>query len=69
MNLHEYQAKKLLAAHGVGVPPGSVCATAEEARAVAFKLFAEGHKKVSWAVRNLTFHTFVIRECARDASR
>ena len=46
MNLHEYQAKKLLAAHGVGVPPGSVCATAEEARAVAFKLFAEGHKKV-----------------------
>ena len=46
MNLHEYQAKKLLAARGVAVPPGGVCATAEEARTVALNLFSEGHKKV-----------------------
>lgn len=46
MNLHEYQAKKLLAARGVGVPPGEVCSTADEARSVAFKLFSDGHKKV-----------------------
>jgi succinyl-CoA synthetase beta subunit len=46
MNLHEYQAKKLLAARGVPVPPGDVCATAEEARAVAGKLFTEGYKRV-----------------------
>ena len=46
MNLHEYQAKKLLAARGVAVPPGEVCSTAEEARAVAGKLLAEGYKRV-----------------------
>ncbi len=46
MNLHEYQAKKLLAAHGVAVPPGDVCDTAEEAKATAGKLFAEGYKRV-----------------------
>ena len=46
MNLHEYQSKKLLAARGVGVPPGEVCATAEEARTVAGRLFSEGYKKV-----------------------
>ncbi len=46
MNLHEYQAKKLLAARGVGVPPGGVCSTAEEARGVGGKLFAEGYRKV-----------------------
>jgi len=46
MNLHEYQAKRLLAARGVPVPPGGVCATAEEARSTAGRLFAEGYKKV-----------------------
>ena len=46
MNLHEYQAKKLLAARGVGVPPGEVCTTADEARTVAGRLFSEGYKKV-----------------------
>jgi succinyl-CoA synthetase beta subunit len=46
MNLHEYQAKRLLAARGVAVPPGEVCTTAEEARTVAGKLFADGYKRV-----------------------
>jgi succinyl-CoA synthetase beta subunit len=46
MNLHEYQAKQLLAARGVAVPPGGVCTTAEEARAMAGRLFTEGYKRV-----------------------
>ncbi|SBW09596.1 succinyl-CoA synthetase, beta subunit [uncultured delta proteobacterium] len=35
MNIHEYQAKELLAAYGVPVPQGGVADTAEEAVAVA----------------------------------
>src|SRR3989442_1567387 len=42
MNIHEYQAKQLLAQFGVAVPPGEVCETPEAARAVAQKLFAGG---------------------------
>src|SRR3954469_24691302 len=42
MNIHEFQAKELLAQYGVAVPPGSVCKTAEEAKAAAEKLFAGG---------------------------
>jgi succinyl-CoA synthetase beta subunit len=44
MNLHEYQAKQLLAQRGVAVPPGDVCQTAEEARKLAERLFSEGAK-------------------------
>jgi len=46
MNIHEYQAKQLLAQRGVAVPPGGVAATLDEAQAVADRLFAEGHAKV-----------------------
>ncbi|MGC8742334.1 MAG: ADP-forming succinate--CoA ligase subunit beta [Verrucomicrobiia bacterium] len=46
MNIHEYQAKKLLSEHGVPVPPGEVCTTPEEARAVAGKLFGLGYRRV-----------------------
>jgi len=42
MNLHEYQAKQLLQRHGVAVPAGEVCETAEAARGVADKLFSAG---------------------------
>jgi succinyl-CoA synthetase beta subunit len=35
MNLHEYQAKQLLAKHGVALPPGDVCDSAERAKASA----------------------------------
>ena len=35
MNIHEYQAKRLLARYGVAVPRGSVAYTAKEAEAVA----------------------------------
>jgi succinyl-CoA synthetase beta subunit len=44
MNIHEYQAKQLLAQYGVAVPAGSPCKTVEEAKAAAEKLFAAGHK-------------------------
>ena len=46
MNIHEYQAKQLLSKHGVPVPPGEVCKTPEEARAVAGKLFGLGYSQV-----------------------
>src|SRR5579862_34047 len=42
MNIHEYQAKQLLAQYGVAVPAGDVCETAEAARKIAEKLFAKG---------------------------
>jgi succinyl-CoA synthetase beta subunit len=38
MNIHEYQAKQLLARHGVAVPTGQVCATIEEVRSAADRL-------------------------------
>jgi succinyl-CoA synthetase beta subunit len=43
MNIHEYQAKHLLAQYGVAVPAGAPCKTVEEAKAAAEKLFAAGH--------------------------
>jgi len=46
MNLHEYQAKQLLAQYGVTVPAGSPCQTVEAAKAAAEKLFAAGHPLV-----------------------
>jgi succinyl-CoA synthetase beta subunit len=46
MNIHEYQAKQLLAQYGVAVPAGEVCDTAEAAKAIAQKLFAQGEKLV-----------------------
>ncbi len=42
MNLHEYQAKELLAARGVNVPPGGVCDSPAAARAIAEDLLAHG---------------------------
>jgi succinyl-CoA synthetase beta subunit len=44
LNLHEYQAKQLLAQHGVPLPPGDICETAEQARKIAEHLFSEGAK-------------------------
>ena len=35
MNIHEYQAKELLRAEGVPIPPGAVATTANEAEAIA----------------------------------
>ena len=46
MNIHEYQAKQLLAQYGVAVPPGNVASAPEEAKAVAEKLLAAGHKRL-----------------------
>jgi succinyl-CoA synthetase beta subunit len=46
MNIHEYQAKQLLAQHGVAVPGGEPCKTPEQARDVAGKLLAAGQKTV-----------------------
>jgi succinyl-CoA synthetase beta subunit len=44
MNLHEYQAKQLLAQYGVNIPAGGLAETAETARAIAEKLLATGAK-------------------------
>ncbi len=38
MKLHEYQSKRLFAAHGVPIPRGDVAATSEEARRLAEEL-------------------------------
>jgi succinyl-CoA synthetase beta subunit len=46
VNIHEFQAKQLLARHGVAVPPGEVCDTAEAAKKTAEKLFAGGQTVV-----------------------
>ncbi len=46
MNIHEYQAKQLLAQRAVTVPPGGVAASVDEARTVAERLFADGHPRV-----------------------
>ncbi|HWD60592.1 MAG TPA: ATP-grasp domain-containing protein, partial [Stellaceae bacterium] len=46
MNIHEYQAKELLARYGVPVQPGGVAYTAAEAEAAARRL--GGHL---WAVK------------------
>ena len=35
MNIHEYQAREILRAHGVPVPPGEIATTAEEAERIA----------------------------------
>ncbi|GGH05365.1 ADP-forming succinate--CoA ligase subunit beta [Silvibacterium dinghuense] len=42
MKIHEYQAKDILAKHGVAVPRGEVANTLDEALDVAKKLFANG---------------------------
>src|SRR5215468_4905427 len=42
MNIHEYQAKQLLAQYGVSVPPGEVCDTPEAAKKIAGDLIAKG---------------------------
>ncbi len=42
MNIHEYQAKTLLAPRGVPLPPGGVCENADQARSIAARLLAEG---------------------------
>src|SRR5580765_4072356 len=42
MNIHEYQAKQLLAQYGVSVPPGEVCDTPEAAKKIATDLIAKG---------------------------
>jgi succinyl-CoA synthetase beta subunit len=46
MNIHEYQAKELLAQFGVAVPAGKVCATPGEAKLLAEDLLAQGFKEI-----------------------
>src|SRR5256714_15687422 len=42
MNIHEYQAKQLLAQHGVTVPPGQICDSPEAARKIAADFLSKG---------------------------
>ncbi len=46
MDIHEYQAKQLLAQFGVAVPPGAVARTPEQASYVAIELGGS-----RWAVK------------------
>jgi succinyl-CoA synthetase beta subunit len=46
MNIHEYQAKQLLAQYGVAVPPGQICDSPEAARKVATDFFSKGNPLV-----------------------
>jgi succinyl-CoA synthetase beta subunit len=46
MNLHEFQAKQLLAQYGVAVPPGEVCESAQAAQKIAENLFGKGETLV-----------------------
>ena len=46
MNIHEFQAKQLLAQNGVAVPSGEVCDSAEAAKKIAEGLFASGETLV-----------------------
>lgn len=45
MNLHEYQAKQLLAQNGVVIPDGQVATTPEQARDIARQLAAKGYHR------------------------
>ena len=42
MNIHEYQARQLLAQYGVALPPAEVFTEAAPARDYAAQLFAKG---------------------------
>jgi len=46
MNIHEYQAKQLLAQYGVAVPMEIPAKSIEEARAAADKILSSGHARV-----------------------
>jgi len=46
MNIHEFQAKHLLAQYGVAVPQGEVCESPEAAGKIAENLFARGESCV-----------------------
>jgi len=46
MNIHEFQARQLLAQCGVVVPAGDVCSSAEAAGQVAGQLLAQGHTRI-----------------------
>src|SRR5215813_2806898 len=46
MNIHEYQAKQLLAQYGVAVPQDFPCKSLDEVRPAAEKLFAKSSKVV-----------------------
>ena len=47
MNIHEYQARELLAQYGVPLPRGELCSDAEAARQFAGQLFAQGETVVA----------------------
>ena len=42
MNIHEYQAKKILAQYGINIPEGGIAYTPTEAKRVAQQLSSRG---------------------------
>ncbi|HEV2395274.1 MAG TPA: ADP-forming succinate--CoA ligase subunit beta [Verrucomicrobiae bacterium] len=47
MNIHEFQAKQLLARQGVALPAGDVCDSPEAAKRIAEQLFVQGARIVA----------------------
>jgi succinyl-CoA synthetase beta subunit len=47
MNIHEFQARQLLAQHGVAIPAGEVCDSAGAAQQAAAKLLAQGCNRLA----------------------
>lgn len=47
MNIHEYQARQLLAKRGMPLPPEGLCDNPDQARIVAERLLAEGATKLA----------------------
>ena len=54
MNIHEYQAKELLAKYGVAVPKGGVAYTADEAAKIA-----EGLGGPVWVVKSQIHYSLI----------
>ncbi len=46
MNIHEFQARELLAQNGVPLPAGGMCATPDEAQSIAQKLLDSGETRL-----------------------
>jgi succinyl-CoA synthetase beta subunit len=46
MNIHEYQARQLLGARGVQLPPGEDVSTPDDVQRVAAQLLSDGHQRV-----------------------
>jgi succinyl-CoA synthetase beta subunit len=63
MNIHEFQARQLLAQYGVAMPAGEVCDSPEAAQQAAAKLLAQGCNRL------VIKRKFTRADAARGSSR